>query len=160
MAGLRPGHPRLFCLTEARTWMPGTSPGMTTFEMMPILLAAFRVRLRGARTLCARVEGWKQAVCQMVRDARRRAPRHDAKHPCRRGLLCMGLFSIFWSERALPPSCGGLDRPPGARLAGRPRVHPLHPSFETPRSGARLLRMRSADQTTGAPDSARARSSP
>jgi hypothetical protein len=30
-ARLRPGHPRLSCLSEARTWMPGTSPGMTSF---------------------------------------------------------------------------------------------------------------------------------
>jgi hypothetical protein len=29
MAGLRPGHPRLFCLSEDKTWMPGTRPGMT-----------------------------------------------------------------------------------------------------------------------------------
>jgi hypothetical protein len=26
-----PGHPRLSCLTEAKTWMPGTRPGMTSF---------------------------------------------------------------------------------------------------------------------------------
>src|SRR5882757_8235174 len=41
MAGLRPGHPRLSCSDEARTWMPGTSPGMTSFGMEPVLLAAF-----------------------------------------------------------------------------------------------------------------------
>src|SRR5882672_3441659 len=29
MAGLRPGHPRLAYLTLPKTWMPGTSPGMT-----------------------------------------------------------------------------------------------------------------------------------
>jgi hypothetical protein len=29
--------------------MPGTSPGMTTFDIMPILLAAFLVRLLGSR---------------------------------------------------------------------------------------------------------------
>src|SRR5258708_2840609 len=27
-----PGHPRLSCLLEAKTWMPGTSPGMTTYR--------------------------------------------------------------------------------------------------------------------------------
>src|ERR1700682_315336 len=27
MPGLRPGHPRLSCLNEVRTWMPGTKPG-------------------------------------------------------------------------------------------------------------------------------------
>jgi len=27
----RPGHPRLSCLSPARTWMPGTRPGMTSF---------------------------------------------------------------------------------------------------------------------------------
>src|ERR1700688_1796712 len=32
MAGLRPGHPRLSCSYEAKTWMPGTRPGMTTSE--------------------------------------------------------------------------------------------------------------------------------
>jgi hypothetical protein len=26
-----PGHPRLSCFTAAKTWMPGTSPGMTNF---------------------------------------------------------------------------------------------------------------------------------
>src|ERR1700727_2662170 len=33
MAGLRPGHPRLLCgqaFFATKTWMPGTSPGMTT----------------------------------------------------------------------------------------------------------------------------------
>src|SRR5262249_603700 len=29
MAGLRPGHPRL-CCNQRKTWMPGSSPGMTT----------------------------------------------------------------------------------------------------------------------------------
>jgi hypothetical protein len=29
MAGLRPGHPRLSCLSVVKTWMPGTGPGMT-----------------------------------------------------------------------------------------------------------------------------------
>jgi hypothetical protein len=28
-----PGHPRLSCFMEAKTWMPGTRPGMTTFDM-------------------------------------------------------------------------------------------------------------------------------
>jgi hypothetical protein len=27
----RPGHPRLSCLGVAKTWMPGTRPGMTNF---------------------------------------------------------------------------------------------------------------------------------
>jgi hypothetical protein len=31
MAGLRPGHPRLSRLSSAKTWMPGTSPGTTSF---------------------------------------------------------------------------------------------------------------------------------
>jgi hypothetical protein len=29
MAGLRPGHPRLSFSPTIKTWMPGTSPGMT-----------------------------------------------------------------------------------------------------------------------------------
>src|SRR4051794_9167380 len=28
-----PGHPRLSCLREAKTWMPGTRPGMTSFAI-------------------------------------------------------------------------------------------------------------------------------
>src|ERR1700722_13400443 len=32
MAGLRPGHPRLSCVSPAKTWMPGTRTGMTNFE--------------------------------------------------------------------------------------------------------------------------------
>src|SRR6266404_7140244 len=35
MAGLRPGHPRLSCSSEAKTWMPGTRPGMTSFASDP-----------------------------------------------------------------------------------------------------------------------------
>src|SRR5665213_3421871 len=31
MAGRRPGHPRLSCCNLVKTWMPGTSPGMTSF---------------------------------------------------------------------------------------------------------------------------------
>jgi hypothetical protein len=38
MAGLRPGHPRLPYLTEAKTWMPGTRPGMTTDELVALWL--------------------------------------------------------------------------------------------------------------------------
>jgi hypothetical protein len=41
MAGLRPGHPRLSCLIEAKTWMPGTRPGMTSLAKSAISLAAF-----------------------------------------------------------------------------------------------------------------------
>src|ERR1700722_17160776 len=32
MAGLRPGHPRLLASHTVKTWMPGSSPGMTNFE--------------------------------------------------------------------------------------------------------------------------------
>ena len=32
MAGLRPGHPRLAAELASKTWMPGTSPGMTTWK--------------------------------------------------------------------------------------------------------------------------------
>src|SRR5882724_9116395 len=28
-----PGHPRLSCLIAVKTWMPGTSPGMTGFAV-------------------------------------------------------------------------------------------------------------------------------
>src|SRR6478735_6030779 len=28
-----PGHPRLSCSSEAKTWMPGTRPGMTRFAI-------------------------------------------------------------------------------------------------------------------------------
>jgi ribosome-binding protein aMBF1 (putative translation factor) len=30
MAGLRPGHPRLWCIDAGKTWMPGTGAGMTS----------------------------------------------------------------------------------------------------------------------------------
>src|SRR5258708_39683143 len=30
-----PGHPRLSCLSAAKTWMPGTRPGMTSFTRKP-----------------------------------------------------------------------------------------------------------------------------
>src|SRR5882724_13174123 len=31
----RPGHPRLACFEFQQTWMPGTSPGMTTLNGLP-----------------------------------------------------------------------------------------------------------------------------
>src|SRR6266849_5528522 len=31
-ARLCPGHPRLSCCNDVKTWMPGTSPGMTKLE--------------------------------------------------------------------------------------------------------------------------------
>src|SRR5260370_15149510 len=34
-ARLCPGHPRLSCRCGHRTWMPGTSPGMTSFAPLP-----------------------------------------------------------------------------------------------------------------------------
>src|SRR5689334_22645777 len=30
----RPGHPRLFCSSRIKTWMPGTRPGMTAEGLM------------------------------------------------------------------------------------------------------------------------------
>jgi hypothetical protein len=45
----RPGHPRL-CDAESKTWMPGTSPGMTSHE-----LTAFQTHLRDLAASCARV---------------------------------------------------------------------------------------------------------
>src|SRR6266851_1904431 len=42
MAGLRPGHPRLSCLlSEARTWIPGTRPGMTNSVSGPDFIGCF-----------------------------------------------------------------------------------------------------------------------
>jgi hypothetical protein len=41
MAGLRPGHPRLFCLAAAETWMPGTSPGTMNFVVTPYFIGRF-----------------------------------------------------------------------------------------------------------------------
>src|SRR5258707_11473444 len=32
-----PGHPRLSCLSAAKTWMPGTRPGMTSFARLEAL---------------------------------------------------------------------------------------------------------------------------
>jgi hypothetical protein len=36
-----PGHPRLSCLMEAKTWMPGTRPGMTTFGIKRYFIDLF-----------------------------------------------------------------------------------------------------------------------
>src|ERR1700687_1413977 len=47
MAGLRPGHPRPSCLSAAKTWMPGTRPGMTSFAN--ILRRPQRGRLQNER---------------------------------------------------------------------------------------------------------------
>ena len=47
MAGQRlrarcPGHPRLSCCGAVKTWMPGTSPGMTSFAIGAGFNAAFQ----------------------------------------------------------------------------------------------------------------------
>jgi hypothetical protein len=41
MAGLVPAIHVLLCLSAAKTWMPGTRPGMTNSAGRPILLTAF-----------------------------------------------------------------------------------------------------------------------
>src|SRR6266849_7297961 len=64
-----PGHPRLSCLVAAKTWMPGTRPGMTSFARKPYSIGCISVRFRGAR-VSARLEGWAAGL--MVRDARLR----------------------------------------------------------------------------------------
>src|SRR5882757_9756982 len=61
MAGLRPGHPRLSCLSTAKTWMPGTGPGMTNW--------GFRVRAEGGRP------GMTERLFRRLLD--RRHPRQD-----------------------------------------------------------------------------------
>jgi hypothetical protein len=42
MAGLVPAI-HVFLQTAAKAWMPGTSPGMTSFTIKPVLVAAFRL---------------------------------------------------------------------------------------------------------------------
>ena len=41
MAGLCPGHPRLPCSNAAKTWMPGTRPGMTSFATETDFIGCF-----------------------------------------------------------------------------------------------------------------------
>jgi hypothetical protein len=55
MAGLRPGHPRLSCLGAAKTWMPGTRPGMTGFK-------GWRHHLAQTRA-AARIAGRPSPIC-------------------------------------------------------------------------------------------------
>jgi hypothetical protein len=47
MAGLDPAIHVFLAVARDRTWMPGTSPGMTSFDKSAVLLAAFQVRLSG-----------------------------------------------------------------------------------------------------------------
>src|SRR4051812_24846339 len=49
----RPGHPRLACDATIKTWMPGTSPGMTK-EKGPGKTGAFFASIRAERS--ARIE--------------------------------------------------------------------------------------------------------
>jgi hypothetical protein len=48
----RPGHPRLSSLVAAKTWMPGTRPGMTNFARVPITLRASAIPRRDAPESC------------------------------------------------------------------------------------------------------------
>jgi len=41
-ARLWPGHPRILCRCKARTWMPGSSPGITS-ESAAVLAIARRL---------------------------------------------------------------------------------------------------------------------
>src|SRR5260370_7080932 len=43
-----PGHPRLSCCQTAKTWMPGTRPGMTSRCQCPNLLIPLCFTLRSA----------------------------------------------------------------------------------------------------------------
>jgi hypothetical protein len=47
MAGLDPAIHVFLAVARDRTWMPRTSPGMTSFDKSAVLLAAFQVRLSG-----------------------------------------------------------------------------------------------------------------
>src|ERR1700682_1647750 len=44
-ASLCPGHPRLFCCGTVKTWMPGTSPGMTPLLDWPCFGVLFLFRV-------------------------------------------------------------------------------------------------------------------
>src|SRR6202011_4398163 len=46
----RPGHPRLSYLAAARTWMPGTMPGMTSFSVRFCRKLAIPARIRKRRS--------------------------------------------------------------------------------------------------------------
>src|SRR5258706_5681331 len=48
VAGRRPGHPRLSSLSAAKTWMPGTRPGMTIFAINPHSILTYPSGLRAA----------------------------------------------------------------------------------------------------------------
>src|SRR6185437_739253 len=67
MAGLRPGHPRLSCLSEAKTWMPGTKPGHDEFRQKAHFIGCFL-----SRTLRMRYR------TLMVRSASSRVSNHEA----------------------------------------------------------------------------------
>jgi hypothetical protein len=61
MAGLRSGHPRLSYSSAAKTWMPGTRPGMTTFDTTPYSIGCIL-----SQTL-TKSPGWQAAMVAMAR---------------------------------------------------------------------------------------------
>src|SRR6185437_213075 len=66
MAGLRPGHPRLSCLSEAKTWMPGTKPGHDELRQKAHFIGCFFGQALRMRSSC-----WMRSQTLMVRS---RAP--------------------------------------------------------------------------------------
>jgi hypothetical protein len=50
MARLRPGHPRLSCRGVAKTWMPGTRPGMTSFAKRARAIGSLAIQTLKMRT--------------------------------------------------------------------------------------------------------------
>jgi hypothetical protein len=109
MAGLRPGHPRVSCCHAVKTWMPGTSPGMTSLAVggrrEPICLCRIQpfssnVLLDRAKSSCAtpryrkslpsepRTPNWCSAPVRVMRQPSclhraLDADRHHGGHPLR-----------------------------------------------------------------------------
>jgi hypothetical protein len=79
-----PGHPRSSCLSEDRTWMPGTRPGMTNSEAAKGTVAnVFPIPFSNSSEIVIASEAKQSIVTRKNRRSgllRRFAPRNDGKH--------------------------------------------------------------------------------
>ena len=115
-----PGHPRLSCCDAVKTWMPGSSPGMTN-EFVSTDRSRTHLRDLAARFARAlpkipcppKSEGAGKAGCalhprsrvQVAQEVRTRAYRSSGEHPAFPAQWLYGLYVIFPVSRALlPPS--------------------------------------------------------
>jgi hypothetical protein len=83
-----PGHPRLSCCYAVKTWMPGTSPGMTNFAPGTDFIGRFLSETLRMRSLCAEPADVLRCCCRQepYPDQSSKNANHGGKR-CRRPRL-------------------------------------------------------------------------